>query len=77
MMPYLAGSFADLIELIVSLHGIYAYIFKVQGKMDSVRLKLKIWNECFSIENHECFSDLNDFILTDNVFRKKCQNLGV
>lgn len=74
-MVYLADIFTYFNELNTSLQGTNINIFKVQSKIDA--LKLKFWADCILKGNIECFPNLHNIIVdSKNVKNNLVQQLS-
>lgn len=65
-LAYIADIFSYLNEVNLSLQGPNSTIFKVNSRINSIKSKLKLWEECITKNNTECFANLNDFLETSN-----------
>jgi hypothetical protein len=63
----LADVFSRINELNLSLQGLDISVFSVQDKIESIMKKLQFWEKCIESNQTECFSNLHNFLIENQL----------
>ena len=67
LAAYLADIFGILNEINISLQGLTVHIIKVSDKINALLLKLDMWESIIRKNNVECFVQLNNFLIENEL----------
>ena len=66
-LAYMADIFSHLNEVNISLQGNKVTYFKAQGTILALQRKINLWKECILEGKHECFGNLCEYLLSNQL----------
>nr|XP_039253417.1 zinc finger BED domain-containing protein 5-like [Styela clava] len=66
-LAYLSDIFTHLNEVSISLQGNKVTYFKAQGTILALQRKINLWKECILEGKHECFGNLCEYLLSNQL----------